>query len=132
MALPVERFAMLATSSPSSSRHRIAILASPVGRFLQCRDCKRTFVFPDGVYYGTIAKQFESHSCHPQVRSPGWRTDSRFVIVRYEGKVPAMASCAKCGRKFIAPATLAHDAIGAEEYLGQKFDLHVCAGIEES
>ncbi len=53
------------------------------------------------------------------------------VIARYEGKVPAMASCVKCGRKFIAPVTLAHDAIGAEEYLGQKFDLDVCAEIEE-
>ena len=42
-----------------------------------------------------------------------------------------MASCAKCESKFFAPATLAHDAIGAEEYLGQKFDLHVCAEIEE-
>ena len=123
---------MPASSSPPSSRHhRIAILVSPVGRLLQCRDCKLTFVFPAVAHYGTIAKQFEPHLCHPPIRRPGWRTDSRFVILRYDGKVPAMASCAKCESKFFAPATLAHDAIGAEEYLGQKFDLHVCAEIEE-
>src|SRR5437667_3580088 len=123
---------MPASSSPPSSRHRIAILASPVGRLLQCRDCKLTFVFPDEAHYGRIARQFEPHLCHSSVRTPGrWRTDSRFVIVRYEGKVPAMASCAKCERKFFTPTTLSRDAIGAEEYLGHKFDLHACAEIAE-
>jgi hypothetical protein len=55
-----------------------------------------------------------------------WRTDRHFVIVRYEGRVPTMASCAKCDRKFFTPTTLANDAIGAEEYLGRKFDVHEC------
>ena len=49
-----------------------------------------------------------------------------FVIVRYVGKVPAMASCTKCQRKFFTPATHARDAVGADEYLRQKFDLHRC------
>ena len=123
---------MPASSSPPSSRHhRIAILVSPVGRLLQCRDCKLTFVFSDEAHYGTIAKQFEPHLCYPPICRPGWRTDSRFVIVRYDGKVPAMASCAKCERKFFTPAIFARDATGAEEYLGHKFELHVCVGIEE-
>ncbi len=104
---------------------------SPVGRFLQCRYCQLSYTFPDGVQFGTIAKQFESHLCLPRIRSPDWRTDSRFVIMRYEGKVPAMSSCARCERKFFTPATFACNAVAAEEYLGQKFDLHVCVEIEE-
>jgi hypothetical protein len=27
-----------------------------------------------------------------------------FVVLRYEGKVPTMASCTKCQRKFFTPA----------------------------
>ena len=106
--------------------HRIGIIMSPAGRFLQCSDCQLSYTFPDGTEFRAIAKNFESHLCFPSFRSPGWRTDSRFVIVRYEDKVPAMASCHKCDRKFFTPATLARDAIGAEEYLGQKFDVHQC------
>ena len=114
-------YAMSAGSSPPP--HRIGILLSPVGRFLQCRD---------GAKFGAIAKQFESHLCLSPIRIPGWHTDRGFVIVRYDGKVPAMASCAKCQRKFFTPTTLARDAVGAEEYLGRKFDVHDCpAEVEE-
>jgi hypothetical protein len=105
---------------------------SPVGRFLQCRDCQLSFTFPDGVKFGAIAKQFQSHLCLSPIRVSGWRTDRLFVIVRYEGKVPAMASCANCERKFFTPTTLARDPIGAEEYLERKFDVHDCpAEIDE-
>jgi len=117
--------AVLASSSPPPP-HRIGILMSPVGRFLQCRDCQLSYTFPDGVKFGAIAKQFESHLCLSPIRLPAWQTDRRFVIVRYEGRVPAMASCAKCQRKFFTPTTLARDAVGAEEYLGRKFDAHDC------
>ena len=102
-----------------------------------------SYVFPDGAQYSTIAKQFESHLCISPLRVPASQIKSSiantpvpssergFVILRYEGKVPAMASCAKCGLKFFTPATFARDAVGAYEYLGQKFDLHVCTGIED-
>jgi hypothetical protein len=127
MLLPVETWTMPASSSPPPpSLHRIAIITSPVGRFLQCSDCKLSYVFPDGVQFGTIAKQFDAHPCDAPKRAPGWQTDRRFVIVRYAGKVPAMASCGKCARKFFTPGTLSRDAIGATEYLGQKFDIHKC------
>ena len=124
-------YAMSAGNS-SPPPHRIGILMSPVGRFLQCRDCQLSYTFPDGAKFGAIAKQFESHLCLSPLRIPGWHTDRRFVIVRYEGKVPAMACCAKCQQKFFTPTTLARDAVGAEEYLGRKFDVHDCpAEIEE-
>jgi hypothetical protein len=48
------------------------------------------------------------------------------VIVRYDGEVPAMASCTKCQRKFFTPTALASKLVGAEEYLGRKFDGHEC------
>jgi hypothetical protein len=108
----------MAASFPSFSSHRISILVSPAGRFLVCRDCKLSFDFPDGARYGATAKRFEFHSCGSSER--------RFVIVRYEGKVPVMAACAKCEHKFFTPSTFARDPIGAEQYLANKFDLHRC------
>jgi hypothetical protein len=47
------------------SSHRVAILMSGTGRFLECTTCRRNFAFPAGTHYPTIAKQFESHSCSP-------------------------------------------------------------------
>ena len=52
--------------------------------------------------------------------------ERKFIVLRYEGKVPAMAACEKCKRKFFTPATYARDAIGAEEYLFGKFNHHDC------
>jgi hypothetical protein len=49
-----------------------------------------------------------------------------FVMLRYQGKVPAMASCAKCKRKFFTPTTYSRDPVGAKEYLLSKFDRHHC------
>ena len=116
----------VSSSPPSPSPHHLAILMSGVGRFLECRDCLLSFEFPEGAKFGTIAKQFESLLCSAQILIPAWRADPHFVIVRYEGRVPAMASCARCERKFFTPPALASDAVGAEEYLGHKFDLHHC------
>ena len=117
-----------AASSPPL-RHRIGILMSPAGRFLKCGDCQISFEFPDGAQFGAIAKQFEFHLCGSQIGIPSWQTERRFVIVRYEGKVPAMASCAKCQLKFFTSATFARDPIGAEVYLLDKFDLHECSSL---
>ena len=52
--------------------------------------------------------------------------ERRLVVLRYEGKVPAMASCTNCERKFFTPALFASDAVAAERYLTHKFDLHRC------
>jgi len=48
------------------------------------------------------------------------------VILRYQGTVPVMASCAKCQRKFFTPSTFFYDALGAKGYLHSKFDWHQC------
>ena len=114
------------SSSPPPSPHRIGLIMSPVGRFLQCSDCQLSFTFPDGAKFGVIARQFAAHSCVTPMRKPAWHTDRRFVILRYECKVPALASCSKCYRKFFTPTALIRDASGAEEYLGRKFDVHEC------
>jgi hypothetical protein len=118
-------YAMSASSWPPP-RHRIGVLMSPVGRFLHCRDCQLSHIFPDGAKFGVIAKQFESQLCLSPIRSPCCQTDRGFIIVRYEGKVPVMASCANCQRKFFTPPALARDAVGAEQYLGRKFAVHEC------
>jgi len=122
----------MSASSSTPSPHRIANLMSPVGRFLQCRVCQLSFTFPDGAQFGPIAKQFGSYRCSSPIRIPAWRTDRQFVIVRYEGRVLAMASCGKCDRKFFTPTTVTRDAIGAEEYLGRKFDVHECEESKRS
>jgi len=49
-----------------------------------------------------------------------------FIILRYEGKVPAMASCAKCQRKFFTPADYSGDVVAAQEYLFSKFARQEC------
>jgi len=61
----------------------------------------------------------------------GSTAERKFVILRYQGKVPAMAGCAKCQRKFFTPSTLSRDPLGAEWYLLSKFDLHRCTGEPE-
>ena len=88
----------MSASSSTPSPHGIAILVSSVGRFLQCSDCQLSFTFPDGAQFGTIAKQFGSYRCSSPMHIPAGRTDRRFIIVRYKGRVPAMASCEKCKR----------------------------------
>jgi hypothetical protein len=122
-------YAMSASSSPLSSLHHIGVLMSPVGRFLQCSDCQLSFTFPDGVRFGDLAKQFELHSCVSPKRIAGWKADRSFAVLRHEGKVPALASCAQCERKFFTPTALMRDAVGAEEYLGRKFDVHECGTV---
>ena len=54
--------------------------------------------------------------------------DRSFVVLNYQGKAPAMASCAKFQRTFFTPATFYRDPFGAQEYLLGKYDLHDCPG----
>jgi hypothetical protein len=48
------------------------------------------------------------------------------VILRYAGKVPMMASCNRCQRKFFTPNTYHGDPVGAEQYLTEKYVAHNC------
>jgi hypothetical protein len=50
-------------TTPNYSAHRIGILMSQTGRFLECISCRLSFAFPPGTQYETIAKQFEAHLC---------------------------------------------------------------------
>ncbi len=125
---------MSANRPPPPSTHHIGILMSPAGRFLECSNCHLSLDFPYGERFVAIAKQFDAQLCRSSVRIPARIEDRvtneterrRFVIVLYEGEVPIMAACAKCLGKFFTPATLAHDAIGAERYLVHKYHLHRC------
>jgi hypothetical protein len=57
---------MSTSGSTSLSPHRVAIVMSPCGRFLQCRDCQLEFEFPAGVHFDAIAQQFAFHLCRPR------------------------------------------------------------------
>ena len=53
---------MPANNSPLPA-HRIVILMSPLGRFLQCKDCELSLEFPMGIHYDDMAKEFGSRPC---------------------------------------------------------------------
>jgi hypothetical protein len=50
---------MPANGSPPPA-HRIVILMSPLGRFLQCKDCELSLEFPMGMRLNQIANEYES------------------------------------------------------------------------
>ena len=53
--------------------------------------------------------------------------DREFVVLWSAGKVPMMAGCVRCGRKFFTPSTVKRDALVAQAYLEEKFARHACA-----
>ena len=52
----------------------------------------------------------------------------RLVLLKYAGKTPSMAGCAKCGLKFFTPQHFLMNPEAAAEYLRLKFSLHLCKG----
>ena len=117
----------MSQSSPPPSTHRIGVLMSSSGRSLECKNCLLSFDFPTGERFDVVASQFESHLCGSPVRSVSRAGKERsIVLLRYEGRVPVMAACARCERKFFVPATFARDPFGADEYLRHKFHEHEC------
>ncbi len=52
--------------------------------------------------------------------------EREFIVLRHEGKIPAMAVCGKCQQKFFTPDSYYGDVIGAEQYLIGKFSEHRC------
>jgi hypothetical protein len=53
--------------------------------------------------------------------------ETTFKILVYADKVPAMASCTRCQRKFFTTRdSFRGDPVGAEEYLRDRFVRHEC------
>ena len=52
--------------------------------------------------------------------------ERKFVILKHVRKVPSLASCSHCQRKFFTPNSYSNDPIGAEQYLLDKFEIHRC------
>ena len=115
-------------SSPPLSAHRIGVPMSPAGRFLKCKDCLVCFDFPDGEQYNAVAGQFESHLCGSQAqRVSRAGRDRSLVFLRYQARVPVMASCAKCNLRFFTLTKVSRDRFGADEYLlRHNFHEHEC------
>jgi hypothetical protein len=49
------------------------------------------------------------------------------AILKYKDRVPLVASCTACHRKFFTIASLLHDPRQAEQYLLEMFDRHQCS-----
>jgi len=54
--------------------------------------------------------------------------ERNFVILKHVKKVPSLASCSHCQRKFFTPNSYYKDPVGAEQYLLGKFEAHRCEG----
>jgi len=52
--------------------------------------------------------------------------ERHLIILKYVNNVPLMASCGYCQRKFFTPTELRGNRAEAEQYLLEKFDLHLC------
>ena len=57
---------------------------------------------------------------------PAVSADINFVILRVEGRIPVLARCARCDKKFFTPRNL-FDPDLALEYLSRRFTGHRCA-----
>lgn len=55
--------------------------------------------------------------------------ERRLVVLRYEGKTPAFAECARCHLKFFTPRELSKEPMRAEENLRHKFEMHECKDL---
>jgi ferredoxin len=94
----------------------------------RCSDCGKIFTTPlDAVANPEKATRdfyaaFAVHQCLAK------NLGRSLVILKYKDKVPIVASCSACHRKFLTIATLLHDSRGAEQHLLEKFDLHKCSG----
>ena len=49
-----------------------------------------------------------------------------FVILKRVNRVPSLAACSSCQRKFFTLATYHDDPARAEQYLYEKFVMHRC------
>ena len=49
-----------------------------------------------------------------------------FVVLKHVNKIPSLAACSNCQRKFFTPNSYYNDRVGAEMYLQDKFDRHQC------
>jgi hypothetical protein len=52
--------------------------------------------------------------------------ERRLVILKFAGRIPTLAGCSECSRKFFTPANFGYDQLRAEHYLSEKFDQHTC------
>ena len=60
-----------------------------------------------------------------KMRGP-FSSERTLVILKRVNKVPSLATCSSCQRKFFTLATYHDDPAGAEQYLHDKFVMHRC------
>ncbi len=97
----------------------------------QCNQCGQLFTTaPDAQADPEKATRdfYAAFAAHECLATNFLRRHRSLVILKYKDKVPILASCTGCHRKFFTLATLLHEPRGAEQYLLEKFDLHECSG----
>ena len=52
--------------------------------------------------------------------------ERRFVVLKFIGGIPSMASCERCHLKFFAPLGRLGKPVEAENVMREKFDAHEC------
>jgi hypothetical protein len=65
---------------------------------------------------------------HQAEGDPMNTAERTFVILKHVNRVPSLASCTRCQRKFFTPRAYQGDPVGAEQYLLGKFEQHKCDG----
>jgi hypothetical protein len=58
--------------------------------------------------------------------------DAGFLVLKYKGETPVLATCLRCQLKFLTPAEMMGDFMGASEYLSKKYKDHHCKVSDRS
>lgn len=52
--------------------------------------------------------------------------ERRFLILKYMGKTPFLATCERCHLKFFTPRELGRKPVEADQNLRNRFEIHKC------
>jgi len=52
--------------------------------------------------------------------------ERRFLILKYMGKTPYLATCERCNLKFFTPTELSRKPVDADQNLQNRFEIHKC------
>jgi hypothetical protein len=52
--------------------------------------------------------------------------ERRFLILKYMGRTPYLATCERCNLKFFTPTELSRKPVEADQNLRNRFEIHQC------
>jgi hypothetical protein len=78
--------------------------------------------------YGAMSPTVRGRKKFVKMPDP-FSSERTLVILKCVNKVPSLAACSSCQRKFFTLATYRDDPARAEQYLQEKFVMHRCLGV---